>query len=272
MSLRRILSSSVIALLIMAPTAANAKGGEDSRTSDPKSYDSRDDAHDDSSDDSHDDSSDDSHDDSSDGSHDDSNDDSNDGSNDDSNDDSNEDSSDDSHDGSRGGSKEGARNESGSSKSGTSSGSLAAAQREWRSERSDIDKDYQASLRRAEAILRKELKSADTENERKEAREDYRSSLSLAKKSRTAAIQELGPLPKGGVETDIAQWRNAKESIDKTYSASIKKAENALKASLKTATTQPSRREVRDVYNAAIASAKKTRAESLRELGPAPKK
>jgi hypothetical protein len=159
-----------------------------------------------------------------------------------------------------------------SSRTGSSTNSQSSAQREWHTERALIDKNYNSSVKKAEATLKKDLKSADTPSEKREARSEYNASINSAKELRSAAIKELGPIPKNTVDTSIAKWKVKRESIENTYSASLKRAESTLKASLKKSTSQAAKKEAKNTYNEAVSSAKKARAAAIKDLGPAPKK
>ena len=264
---RKTLAAFIAALMMVTPTAAQAKGRNDSKESSPTSrtlsgYDDHDDDHDDRQDDEYDDEYEDEY-------EDDYEDDENDENDDEFEDEEDEDSEDDSQD------EDSSNQESKgpkSSRTGSSTNSQSSAQREWRTERTLIDKKYNSSVKKAEATLKKDLKSADTPSEKREARSDYSASINSAKELRNAAIKELGPMPQNTVDTRIAKWKVKRESIENAYSASLKRAEVALRASLKKATSQDAKKEAKNTYNEAVSSAKKARATALKELGPAPKK
>ena len=265
---RKTLAFFIAALMMLTPTAAQAKDRNDSKESSPTSrtlsgYDDHDDDHDDRQDDEYDDEYEDDYED---GYEDDYEDDEND---DEFENEEDEDSEDDPQDEDSGNQEsKGPKN----SRTGSSTNSQSSAQREWRTERALIDKKYNSSVKKAEATLKKDLKSADTPSEKRAVRSEYSASINSAKELRSAAIKELGPMPQNTVDTRIAKWKVKRESIENAYSASLKKAEVALRASLKKATSQDAKKEAKNTYNEAVSSAKKARATALKELGPAPKK
>lgn len=257
---RKTLAFFIAALMMLTPTAAQAKDRNDSKESSPTSrilggYDDHDDRQDDEYDDEYDEYEDDYEDD--------------DEFEDEFEDEEDEDSEDDSQDeGSSNQESKGLKN----SRTGSRTNSQSSAQGEWRTERALIDKKYNSSVKKAGATLKKDLKSADTPSEKRGARSEYSASINSAKELRSAAIKELGPMPQNTVDTKIAKWKVKRESIENAYSASLKKAEVALRASLKKATSQDAKKEAKNTYNEAVFSAQKTRATALKELGPAPEK